>query len=175
MKIVVNDANILIDFCKLDMLDAFFQLQYDFHVVDDVWEELNSQHQIQLQSYIQSQRLVVVADTVEITDILQIKEEKYQLSIPDCTALLYAKQQKSILLTSDKNLRTTASLHKIEVHGHLWVFDELVNTGLIAKTMAAEKLHKLTAEINPKLGLPKTEFEIRIKDWNKYRSNFIHP
>ena len=167
MKIVVNDANILIDFCKLDMLDAFFQLQYDFHVVDDVWEELNSQHQIQLQSYIQSQRLVVVADTVEITDILQIKEEKISAFHTRLYSSTIRKQQKSILLTSDKNPRTTANLHKIEVHGHLWVFDELVNTGLITKIMAAEKSHKLTAEINPKLGLPKTEYEIRIKNWNK--------
>lgn len=167
MKIVVNDANILIDFCKLDMLEAFFQLQYDFHVIDDVWEELNSQHQKQLQPYIQTERLVVVADTVELTEILQIKEQKGQLSIPDCTALLYAKQQQSILLTSDKNLRATASQHKIEVHGHLWVFDTLVSAEIIAKTMAAEKLLKLTAEVNPKLGLPKTEFETRIKDWKQ--------
>lgn len=165
MKIVVNDANILIDLCKLDMLEAFFRLQYDFHVVDDVWEELNSQHQILLRPYIQAKRLVVVEDTVEITDILQIKQQRNQLSIPDCTSLLYAKEQKSILLTSDKNLRTTADQHKVEVHGHLWVFDNLVDDKILIKSVAAAKLHTLITEVNPKLGLPKAEYEARIRDW----------
>ena len=165
MKIVVNDANILIDLCKLDMLEAFFRLQYDFHVVDDVWEELNSQHQILLRPYIQAKRLVVVEDTVEITDILQIKQQRNQLSIPDCTSLLYAKEQKSILLTSDKNLRTTADQHKVEVHGHLWVFDNLVDDKILIKSVASAKLHTLITEVNRKLGLPKAEYEARIRDW----------
>lgn len=167
MKIVVNDANILIDFCKLDMLEVFFQLRYDFHVVDDVWEELNLRHQAQLQPYIQAERLVVVKDTVEITDIFQIKKQRNQLSIPDCTSLLYAKGQSSILLTSDKNLRTAATMHKIEVHGHLWIFDELVNAKVLAKASAAEKLLQLSVKVNPKLGLPRTEFEARIREWRQ--------
>ena len=86
MKIVVNDANILIDFCKLDLLEAFFLLPYDFHVVDAVWDELNSQQQEQLQPHIQSERLVVIRDAVEITEVIQIRRQRNQLSIPDCTA-----------------------------------------------------------------------------------------
>lgn len=42
MKIVVNDANILIDFCKLDLLAEFFHLAFDFQVVDAIWEELQA-------------------------------------------------------------------------------------------------------------------------------------
>lgn len=167
MKIVVNDANILIDFCKLDMLAALFLLQYDFHVVDAVWEELNSQHQAQLQPYIHTERLVIIKDAVTIQDVIQIKRQKNQLSIPDCTALLYAKKQSSILLTSDKNLRIIANQHKIDIHGHLWVFDNLVSARIITTKVAAEKLTKLTTEINRKLGLPKTEIETRVRDWNQ--------
>ena len=165
MKIVVNDANILIDFCKLDMLAAFFQLQYDFHFVDAVWEELNTQQKTQLQPYINTKRLILVKKPVETSDIFQIKKQRHQLSIPDCTSLLYAKRLKSILLTSDKNLRITASQHGIDVHGHLWVFDNMVTTEILTKKAAAAKLHKLSTEVNPKLGLPATEFEARIRDW----------
>ncbi|MCR4964887.1 MAG: hypothetical protein K6A41_04450 [Bacteroidales bacterium] len=167
MKIVVNDANILIDFCKLEILEAFFQLQYDFQVVDAVWEELNTQHQIQLQPFIQEERLAVITEAAEIKDILLIKEERGQLSIPDCTSLLYAKKQQTILLTSDKNLRSTATQHKVEVHGHLWIFDNLVNSGILSGKTAVEKLLNMTAEVNPKLGLPKPELEMRIKNWKQ--------
>lgn len=165
MKIVVNDANILIDFCKLDMLADFFHLEYDFHVADAVWEELNSAQQTQLHPYIQAGRLVVVHDAADFSEILEIRRLRNQLSIPDCTALLYAKRQKSILLTSDKNLRTTATQHKIEVHGHLWVFDNMVNTGIVVKEKAVFKLSELTTTVNPKLGLPKNELELRMKNW----------
>lgn len=167
MRIVVNDANILIDFCKLDLLEAFFLLPYDFHVVDAVWDELNSQQQEQLQPHIQSERLVVIRDAVEITEVIQIRQQRNQLSIPDCTVLLYAKQQKTILLTSDKNLRSTANQHGIEVHGHLWVFDNLVDSGILIKKTAATKLYELSTKVNPKLGLPTSEFEARIKDWGR--------
>lgn len=164
MKIVVNDANILIDFCKLDLLAEFFHLAFDFQVVDAVWEELR-QHQASLQPYVKTGRLAIVREAADLREIFEIRHQRNQLSIPDCTALLYAKRQKSILLTSDKNLRTTAGQHKIEVRGHLWVFDNLVDTGIIAKQAAAGKLHELSNRVNPKLGLPKNELDARMKDW----------
>lgn len=164
MKIVVNDANILIDFCKLDLLAEFFHLAFDFHVVDAVWEELQ-QHQASLLPYVETGRLTIVRDAADLMEIFEIRRQRNQLSIPDCTALLYAKHQQSILLTSDKNLRTTASQHKIEVRGHLWVFDNLVDTGVIAKLEAASKLHELSNKVNPKLGLPKNELDVRMKNW----------
>lgn len=52
MNIVVTDANILIDLCELGMLDAFFALPYDMHVVESVWEELAEEQQSQYRSYI---------------------------------------------------------------------------------------------------------------------------
>lgn len=47
MNIVVTDANILIDLCELGMLDAFFALPYEMHVVESVWEELAEEQQSQ--------------------------------------------------------------------------------------------------------------------------------
>ncbi len=37
--LVIFDANILIDFCKLGLVDEMFRLQYEFRTVDVVWEE----------------------------------------------------------------------------------------------------------------------------------------
>jgi hypothetical protein len=53
------------------------------------------------------------------------------------------------------------------VHGHLWVFDNLVDSGILIKKTAATKLYELSIAVNPKLGLPTSEFEERIKDWGR--------
>lgn len=43
MKIVINDANILIDLVKLDLLDLFSNLNFELHTNDFVYEELNEE------------------------------------------------------------------------------------------------------------------------------------
>jgi hypothetical protein len=43
MKIVINDANILIDLAKLDLLDVFSKLPFDLYTTDFVYEELNEE------------------------------------------------------------------------------------------------------------------------------------
>lgn len=40
MIFLVNDANILIDLLKLDLLDLFFRMEYDFQITDLVLEEI---------------------------------------------------------------------------------------------------------------------------------------
>jgi len=40
MILLVNDANILIDLLKIDLLAAFFRLSYEFHVTDFVTAEI---------------------------------------------------------------------------------------------------------------------------------------
>ena len=52
MKIVINDANILIDLAKLDLLDIFSRLPFDLYTTDFVYEELNEDQKVQFQFYI---------------------------------------------------------------------------------------------------------------------------
>lgn len=37
MKVVINDANILIDLVKLDLLNVFSKLPFDLHTTDFVY------------------------------------------------------------------------------------------------------------------------------------------
>ena len=41
MKLLINDANILIDIAKLGLVDAFLSLDFDLHTTDFVFAELN--------------------------------------------------------------------------------------------------------------------------------------
>ncbi|MBF0227416.1 MAG: hypothetical protein HQK76_18380 [Desulfobacterales bacterium] len=40
MILLVNDASILIDILKADLIRPFFQLRYEFHTTDFVMEEV---------------------------------------------------------------------------------------------------------------------------------------
>lgn len=53
----------------------------------------------------------------------------------------------------------------VDVHGHLWMFDEMVSMRLLLPKDAIVKLRELRTVVNPKLGLPANECETRLKDW----------
>lgn len=166
--IVVNDANLLIDLSKLQLVDSLFELDEVFCTVDAVWDELRTDQQEPYLPYIQSKRFHI--GTIEASDmgsVWAIRQERRQLSFPDCTALVYALLHQAILLTSDKNLRSTARAHHIVVHGHLWLFDAFFSAGILTGPMLMEKLHELRTTVNPRLGLPDEECRIRNEQWNK--------
>ena len=68
------------------------------------------------------------------------------------------------ILTGDRQLRNRAEERGITVSGILYVFDLLVEHGLIPPSEAAQKLETLF-RINPRL--PKREREVRIEKWRK--------
>jgi len=166
MRVVVNDANILIDIVKLKMLSQFFAQEHSFYTSDIILEELHHAQQQELQPYIEEDKLRVMSfDMDELMLIGDLQSEKPQLSEQDCSAIVCALKVNGELLTSDNTLRKFAASRKMIVRGHLWVFDQLVEQGIIAGNQAVEKLRVLIEEINPRLGLPPKECEARLEAW----------
>lgn len=165
--LVVYDANILIDFCKLNLIQELFLLGYTFCTVDAVWNELREEQQAAYTPYILSGIFMVEQiNETEMEEVLCVRMSRPQLSFPDCTALVYAKNRTGILLTSDKNLRSTAQQNKVAVRGHLWIFDELHANAVLTGKGLCEKLEELCVKVNPRLGLPKKECEERKQIWS---------
>jgi len=55
MIVVVNDANILIDLIKLQLVEAFFNIDWEFHSTNLIIEnELYDEQKEQLQPYIET-------------------------------------------------------------------------------------------------------------------------
>ena len=54
----------------------------------------------------------------------------------DHSALALAIQEQCPLLTGDKDLRAVAKSEGVEVHGTLWIVEELLNQKLIGKAQA---------------------------------------
>lgn len=166
MIIVVNDANILIDLIELELLVPFFALDFEFYTTDLILAELFEEQQQLLQPYIEQQILIVEEiNGSGLEKIVEIQMEKPQLSEQDCSAFYQAQKLQATLITSDNNLRGFAQSQNLDVHGHLWVFDKMVESATITLQMASAKLDELCFVVNTKLGLPKKECEKRREDW----------
>ena len=172
MKIVVNDANILIDLIVLEILPYFFDLEFEFLTTSLVLNELFEEQQEQIQTYIDSGILTVHEMTAEqLEEINSIQRAKPRLSQQDCSAYYQAVIEEGILITSDNTLRKFARENHVDVHGHLWVFDRMFEANTISGEQACVKLTELCETVNPKLGLPETECSKRITIWSNLESN----
>jgi predicted nucleic acid-binding protein len=132
VKIIVNDANILIDLVDLKILPYFFQLEFEFHTTAIILDELFEEQKEALFPYIETGSLIIddISDE-DLIEILMIRATKPNLSEQDCSAFYQAKKDKAALITSDNTLRKFAQANNLEVHGHLWVFDNLVNNEIL--------------------------------------------
>jgi len=168
VKIIVNDANILIDMVELKLLPNFFQLKYEFHTTDLVLEELFEEQKNTLIPFIETEKLIIHNLTEsDFREIISIQLNKPQLSEQDCSAFFQARVENATLLTSDNTLRKFAKSMRIEVHGHLWIFDKFFDNNILSGRRAIEKLNELCITVNPKLGLPDSEIQKRMKQWKK--------
>ncbi len=165
MILLVNDANILIDLLKIDLLKQFFQLQYEFHITDIVAAEIQEENVFELEPYFADGSLHKKSFSFEELGGIQVLKERCRvLSIPDCSCIFHAKTLSATLLTGDAALRRTAEQSEIPVHGILWVFDELVDKEIISKKQASGKLTSLL-EMNGRL--PVAECKKRIRRWKR--------
>lgn len=166
MIILVNDANILIDLLKLDLIDHFFDLDYEFHVTDFVMAEIQEENTGKLDVLIQNGKLMKrVFEFDEMGRISDLESKHPGLSIADCSCLYLAGGLSAVLLTGDAALRKNAERHNINVHGLLWVFDQLVNHSIVTRKTARDKL-KMMMATNPRL--PSEECKKRLQKWQEH-------
>ena len=148
-KIVVNDTNVFIDLYEVGLLEEFFSLPWEVHTTDFVMLELLREGQYQA-----DKRLVVpvfeAKEMSEIGNLYQLNMNRTNLSLTDCSVWYYAKVNNYILLTGDRKLRTVSVYNGVEVHGVIYVFDALVESNMISRQVAVEKLQQLFV-INPRL------------------------
>ena len=80
-------------------------------------------------------------------DFIEIYTRNYpkSLSETDKSVLHIANKINACVLSSDKTLRNCAKNKNIEYHGMIWIFDKLVESGVLSKKEAAIKLKQLVA------------------------------
>lgn len=165
MKILVNDTNIFIDIHSVGLLEEMCLLPYEIHTVDFVVAEIADADQRKIFDELVARGGIFI-DGFTADEVIEIVEEHSSvsgnLSIPDCSVCYFARKHNVPMLTGDRRLRRYAEEHSIEVHGILFIFDELVRHDIISTSMAADRLEELLA-INARL--PKAEIRDRINRW----------
>ena len=87
MRVVINDANILIDLAKLELLKVFSKIDFDLQTTDFIIEELNQEQRIPVQKLINGGKLTVI-ETQDISDfeaISSLLSKSNGLSFEDCS------------------------------------------------------------------------------------------
>ena len=163
-RIAIKDANLLIDLFDIDLIDSFFQLNLEFHTTTLIFGELDNDQQKYLKQFIETEKLKIREISIlEIETFKNLPVQTRKLSVQDLSLYFYAIELKNcMILTGDNRLRKEAEKIGFEVHGVLWVFEELVNHNILEKQTAIQRLDELM-KVN--LWLPVSEFAKLTEVW----------
>ncbi|MCZ4337883.1 PIN domain-containing protein [Shewanella colwelliana] len=122
-QLLISDANILIDMEEGGLLEAMFQLPFDFATPDILFfEELEEEH-----AHLPNLGLALKEVSSEsMMYAMQLTGTYTQASRNDCFALALAKQEQCPLLTGDMALRKAAEKEAAIVKGTIWLVTQLV-------------------------------------------------
>ncbi len=161
MKIVITDTNILFDVIKIGVLPEFFSLDYEICTTVFVIHEILPFAQRELvETFIRAKKLIVYNFTEEEIEAVQsFDTEKSLKRFTDKSVIWKSLQLNCPMLTGDQRMREVAERMNIEVHGIIWIIDELVTKTLISSDKAIVLFEQLLLTNSR---LPKDEIEKRI-------------
>lgn len=130
MRLVVTDANIIIDLAAGNLLEDMFRLpEVEFCVPDVLYvEELAERY-----GFLPGIGLKVLAQPAEAVEyVVQLRQRYRRPSINDLFALALARSLECPLLSGDAALREAANLEQIEIRGTLWLIDLLLHARVVS-------------------------------------------
>ena len=167
MRIIINDSSCRIDLRKGGLLTTTLLLPYTFIVALPLvaselldfgradWEDLEGRG---LQ--------IIDLSGEQVAAAFEVRRQHPGLSANDCFSLvLAAAGEDRILLTGDQQLRRRAGAAGVEVHGVLWVTDQLAQHAVMSHGDLADALERLV--VDPLVFLPDDEARARIDRWRR--------
>jgi len=158
----VVDTNVLIDFHRGELLEALLALPFTFLVPDVIVAELVTPDGLQLLAW-GLERVSLTGEQVAAVVALAVVHRAP--SINDLFALVLARTRTATLLTGDRVLRQLAESEGLEVHGTLWLLDQLVRRAIITAGQAADGLERMIAHGSR---LPETGCRSRMRRWRTH-------
>lgn len=142
VRLLISDANIIIDMNTGGLLRLMFRFDATFAVPDVLFEEeLRADHPELLRLGLKC--LELSESTVVYAARLVEKYRGLGASINDLLALALARQEECPLLTGDGRLRTAGQTEGIEVHGTLWLIEQMVRARTITVRQAESGYTKM--------------------------------
>ena len=133
MRLLISDANILIDIEIGGLVAPMFSLDYRFSVPDVLfYEELDEQHGYLIDMGLEVREL----DERMVARVFDLAGQYKRPGRYDLFALVLAAEENCPLLTGDKDLKAAAESEHVEVRGTLWLVEEMVRAGKISVQIA---------------------------------------
>jgi len=149
MRLLISDANILIDMEAGALMETLFRLPMQFGIPDLLYYEEIEEGSPGLEQ-LGLQIMEVSGDFVKYAALLP---SQYNPTLPaknsakpshnDYLALALAKQESCTLLTGDANLRIVASKESVTVMGTIGLLCAMVENQLLTVDDALKALHKM--------------------------------
>jgi len=123
LSVLISDTSVIIDLDRGKLLEQLFQLPYDFCVPDLLYKrELAGELGDKLRSYGLD---VVELSPAELSRATSLRREVKVLSTPDTFAFSLAEARRWTLLTGDGALRGLCKKKGVQMHGVLWIIEEM--------------------------------------------------
>jgi predicted nucleic acid-binding protein len=163
IEVVVNDSSCLIDLRKGGLLTTALLLPFRFVVaLPLVTAELNDFTEADWADLRARGLQVIDLTPSQVERALALKGQFAGLSVYDCFSLTLAQTiPDAMLLTGDQQLRRRAASAGVEVHGVLWITDQIEEAKGLAFADLADALERLAAD--PLVFLPAGEVTQRIE------------
>jgi predicted nucleic acid-binding protein len=163
MRIVVSDSSCLIDLRKVSLLDAFLRLPCEFLIPDTLFEdELLKFTAVQKKALIRAGLKVVDLPGERVLRAQAVIRLAPRLSVHGGFAFALAEAHPGcILLTGDGELRNLAAQNQMEVHGVLWVIDEIHRHQIEKSKILLAALRAFS--VDPTVRLPQKELAASMK------------
>lgn len=158
MPVLVSDTSVLIDLERGRLLEEVFGLPFEFAVPDLLYaRELAGDFGDQLMTL---GLRVETLSPAELARATTVRRQNTTLSTPDTFAFAIAESRRWTLLTGDRGLRELALVEKIEMHGVLWLFDQLADRNQVGFDHLHDGLSRIFA--HPRCRLPAHEVRRRL-------------
>jgi len=146
MKLAVTDACIFIELDQLTLTSLFFRLDIEVHTSVDVFNELYVGQQELLRAYEAGKMLYIHTISSEERELINSGKFSTGLSQNDRTVLFLAERLNAMVLSTDKLMRSHSRKNALECHGMIWVFDVLIDAGVLSKEEGANKLRQMISQ-----------------------------
>lgn len=158
-QVYISDTNIWIDLRNAGLLDALFDLPFTLCCTDFVLNELEDFDH----AHLLTMGLVVeTLDEQATAALFPLMQAHNNSSLADLSCYQLAQQTGRPLLTGDGRLRKQAKADGLQVHGALWLLDQMVMYKVIAPKDAASHLQSM---LDSGARLPAAECQKRLALW----------
>lgn len=161
MKVAIADASVFFDLYKISVLPEFFGLDMEIYTTDFIYNEiLRSEERALFETFCRSNQLkIIIIDELEREQISVMDLKYSNSSLADRTAIFKARQMDCNLLTCDNKLKKEAEHLNVEVHGSIWILDQLIDNNVLETGRAIVSFELLKAT---NAWLPINEIDLRI-------------